>query len=73
MAVATVALRAGAVLTDAPGSAYSMAFVVMGAVCLLATVGALRLHPAAGDVVRGVVAGQDGVTQVAVSDSRKSE
>jgi EmrB/QacA subfamily drug resistance transporter len=73
VAAATVALRAGAALTDAPRSAYSVAFVVMGALCLLTTAGALRLNSTAGDVVRAVVPGQRGVAQVAVSDSRKSE
>ncbi|WP_327431954.1 MFS transporter [Streptomyces sp. NBC_01236] len=73
VAIAAVALRGGAELTDGPRPAYAVAFVVLGALCLLPTVGALRLHPAAGDAVRTVVPGQRGVTQSTVSDSRKSE
>ncbi|MFJ5272127.1 MFS transporter [Streptomyces sp. NPDC088358] len=73
VAVASIALRGGAALTDAPRSAYAVAFVVLGALCLLPTLGALRLHPAAGDAARSVGAGQARVTRSAVSDSRKSE
>ncbi|MFE1286101.1 MFS transporter [Streptomyces sp. NPDC058751] len=73
IAVATVALRGGAALTDGARPAYAVAFVVLGALCLPATVGALRLHPGAGDAARTVVPGRSGVTQSAVSDSRKSE
>lgn len=73
VAIATVALRGGAALTDGTRSAYAVAFVALGALCLFTTVGALRLHPAAGDAVRAVVPGQSGVTQSTVSDSRKSE
>jgi len=73
VAVAAAALRGGAAVTDAPRSAYAVAFVVLGALCLVSTVGALRLRPGAGDAVRRVVAGQRGVTQATVSDSRKSE
>lgn len=73
IAIATVALRGGEALTGGARPAYAVAFVVLGALCLLPTVGALRLHPAAGDAVRTVVPGRSGVTQSAVSDSRKSE
>ncbi|MFD9463184.1 MFS transporter [Streptomyces sp. NPDC060027] len=73
IAIATVALRGGEALTGGARSAYAVAFVVLGALCLLPTMGALRLHPAAGDAVRTVVPGRSGVTQSAVSDSRKSE
>ncbi|MET9901397.1 MFS transporter [Streptomyces sp. NPDC006446] len=73
IAIATVALRGGEALTGGARSAYAVAFVVLGALCLLPTVGALRLHPGAGDAVRTVVPGRSGVTRSAVSDSRKSE
>ncbi|MFD6924226.1 MFS transporter [Streptomyces sp. NPDC059944] len=81
VAIATVALRGGAVLTDGARSAYAVAFVVLGALCLLPAVGALRLHPAAGDAARTVgpagartvAPGRSGVTRSTVSDSRKSE
>ncbi|MEU8790111.1 MFS transporter [Streptomyces sp. NPDC048643] len=81
VAIATVALRGGAALTDGGRSAYAVAFVVLGALCLLPAVGALRLHPSAGDAARTVgpsgartvVPGGRGVTRSTVSDSRKSE
>lgn len=73
IAIATVALRGGEALTGGARPPYAVAFVVLGALCLLPTVGALRLHPGAGDAVRTVVPGRSGVTQSAVSDSRKSE
>ncbi|MFJ1608297.1 DHA2 family efflux MFS transporter permease subunit [Streptomyces sp. NPDC088253] len=73
VAVTAVALRAGAALTDGTRSAYAVAFVVLGVLCLVPTAGALRLHPAAGDAARTVVPGQGRVTQSTVSDSRKSD
>lgn len=62
IAIATVALRGGAALTDGVRPAYAVAFVVLGVLCLLPTVGALRLHSATGDAVRTVVPGRSGVT-----------
>ncbi|MFI6489663.1 MFS transporter [Streptomyces sp. NPDC050564] len=73
VAIVTVALRGGAALTDGPRSAYAVAFVALGVLCLLPTAGALRLHPTAGDAVRTVVPGQRRVPHSTVSDSRKSE
>ncbi|MCX4436793.1 MULTISPECIES: DHA2 family efflux MFS transporter permease subunit [Streptomyces] len=73
VAVTALALRGGAALTDGTRSAYAVAFVVLGVLCLVATAGALRLHPAAGDAARTVVPAQGRVTQSTVSDSRKSE
>jgi hypothetical protein len=73
VAVTTVALRGGAALTDGTRSAYAVAFVVLGVLCLVPTAGALRLHPAAGDAARTVVPAQGRVTQSTVSDSRKSD
>ncbi|MFE3412148.1 DHA2 family efflux MFS transporter permease subunit [Streptomyces mirabilis] len=73
VAVTAVALRGGAALTDGTRSAYAVAFVVLGVLCLVPTAGALRLHPAAGDAARTVVPAQGRVTQSAVSDSRKSD
>lgn len=58
VAVATIALRAGGplgrlVLGSSHGtSSYSVAFVLLALVALVAMAGALRLHPAAGDVLR---------------------
>ena len=52
VAVATVALRLGGGLTATPSAAYAVAFCLLGAVGLAATVGALRLHRGAGDAVR---------------------
>jgi EmrB/QacA subfamily drug resistance transporter len=58
VAVATVALRAGLpvarLFTAHPSqsAAYPVAFVVLALVVLAATVGALRLHPEAGNAVR---------------------
>ncbi|MER7689469.1 DHA2 family efflux MFS transporter permease subunit [Streptomyces sp. NPDC097610] len=73
VAVTAVALRGGAALTDGTRSAYAVAFVALGVLCLVPTAGALRLHPAAGDAARTVVPAQSRVTQSTVSDSRKSE
>ncbi|QIY98438.1 DHA2 family efflux MFS transporter permease subunit [Streptomyces sp. S1D4-11] len=73
VAVTAVALRGGAALTDGTRSAYAVAFVVLGVLCLVPTAGALRLHPAAGDAARTVVPAQSRVTQSTVSDSRKSD
>ncbi|MDU8994279.1 DHA2 family efflux MFS transporter permease subunit [Streptomyces mirabilis] len=73
VAVTAVALRGGAALTDGTRSAYAVAFVVLGVLCLVPTAGALRLHPAAGDAARTVVPAQGRVTQSTVSDSRKSD
>ncbi|WP_189188909.1 MFS transporter [Streptomyces albiflavescens] len=73
VAIVTVALRGGAALTDDPRSAYAVAFVALGLLCLLPTAGALRLHQTAGDAVRTVAAGQERVPRSTVSDSRKSE
>jgi EmrB/QacA subfamily drug resistance transporter len=58
VAVATIALRAGAplgrlVLGSSQHTApYSVAFVLLALVALAAMVGALRLHPAAGNILR---------------------
>jgi EmrB/QacA subfamily drug resistance transporter len=55
--VAAVAIRAGRPIADllrshpSPGDAYTVAFVLMAAVVLVATAGALRLHPDAGSAV----------------------
>jgi EmrB/QacA subfamily drug resistance transporter len=55
--VAAVAIRAGRPIADLlgghppPGDAYTVAFVLMAAVVLVATAGALRLHPDAGSAV----------------------
>ena len=59
VATAAVFLRAGGPLGDLlPGTAtaqtaYTVAFFLLAAVALVATLGALRLHAGAGDVVRG--------------------
>ncbi|WP_329363999.1 DHA2 family efflux MFS transporter permease subunit [Streptomyces sp. NBC_01483] len=73
VAITAVALRGGAALTDGARSAYAVAFVVLGVLCLIPMAGALRLHPTAGDAARTVAPGQGRVTQSTVSDSRKSE
>ncbi|MFF4186396.1 MFS transporter [Streptomyces sp. NPDC001691] len=52
VAVATLALRLGSGLTDTPSAAYAVAFCLLGAVCLIPALGALRLHRDAGDAVR---------------------
>jgi EmrB/QacA subfamily drug resistance transporter len=64
VATATIALRIGhplgrLVLSSHDGtSSYSVAFVLLALVALAATVGALRLHPSAGSVLRrGAVGG----------------
>ena len=55
--LAAIAIRAGRSLAGvfsshpAPGAAYTVAFVLMAAVVLVATAGALRLHPDAGAAV----------------------
>ena len=55
--VAAVAVRAGRPLADlfsshpAPHDAYTVAFILMAAVVLVATAAALRLHPDAGSAV----------------------
>ena len=57
VAAATVALRVGGALDDLlPGragedTAYTVAFVLLGLVALVSTVGALRLHPSAGEAL----------------------
>jgi EmrB/QacA subfamily drug resistance transporter len=59
VAVATILLRLGhplgiALLDDGgKATAYSIAFVLLACISLMATAGALRLHPTAGDVLRG--------------------
>jgi EmrB/QacA subfamily drug resistance transporter len=59
VAMGAIALRAGHPLgrllpgNDTEASAYTVAFILLGLVSLLATVGALRLHPLAGNVLRG--------------------
>ncbi|MFJ7158666.1 MFS transporter [Streptomyces sp. NPDC101118] len=54
VAVAVIALRIGQVLASAPGAAYQIAFLLLGALCLPAVLGAVRLHPTAGDAARTV-------------------
>jgi EmrB/QacA subfamily drug resistance transporter len=58
VAVATVALRAGLpvarLFTSHPGAGDAYTVVVLAVIALAATVGALRLHPEAGDAVRAV-------------------
>ncbi|MEV0276607.1 MFS transporter [Streptomyces sp. NPDC050610] len=62
VAAATVALRAGGPIGDwLPGrptatTAYGVAFCLLALVCVGTVAGALRLHPTAGDAVRGPVA-----------------
>ena len=51
-AAGAVALRIGGAFDVSFGHAFSIAFLIMAGVCLLATVGALRLDRAAGDVLR---------------------
>ena len=64
VAVATVLLRLGhplGIVLAGDGSeatAYSIAFVLLAVISLVATAGALRLHPTAGDVLRGTRARQ---------------
>jgi EmrB/QacA subfamily drug resistance transporter len=61
VAAATVALRAGAPLgrflpgSQSPASAYTIAFVLLAIVALLATADALLLHPHAGSAVRTTI------------------
>ncbi|WP_190812484.1 MFS transporter [Saccharopolyspora pogona] len=57
IALATVALRLGAPLGEMvfgarSGAAYTVAFTLLGLTALIATAGALRLHPQAGNAVR---------------------
>jgi EmrB/QacA subfamily drug resistance transporter len=58
IAFAAVALRAGEPLgellpgREEPAAAYSAAFLIVAVAALIACAGALRLHPAAGDVLR---------------------
>jgi EmrB/QacA subfamily drug resistance transporter len=51
-AAGAVALRIGGTFDVSFEHAFSIAFLILAAVCLLATVGALRLDRAAGDVLR---------------------
>ncbi len=57
VALGAVALRAGGPLgsllpgATTPGSAYTIAFLLIAAITLIATAGALRLHPNAGSAV----------------------
>lgn len=51
VAIATVALRAGNALVG-PTGAYTVAFCVLAAIPLLASISAARLHPTAGNAVR---------------------
>lgn len=58
VAFAAVALRAGQPLGELiprsePAAAYTAAFFIVAVVALLAAAGALRLHPTAGDILRG--------------------
>jgi EmrB/QacA subfamily drug resistance transporter len=59
VALAAVALRAGDPLGNLvpgasdPAATYTAAFALVALVALLATLGALRIHPTAGDVLRG--------------------
>jgi EmrB/QacA subfamily drug resistance transporter len=59
VAVATIALQAGHPLARlllaraTASSAYSVAFILLGLLSLVAAAGALRLHPSAGNVLRG--------------------
>jgi EmrB/QacA subfamily drug resistance transporter len=58
IAAATIALRVGAPISDllsahaAKATAYSIAFILLGLLSLVATVAAVRLHPDAGRAVR---------------------
>ncbi|SDZ58377.1 drug resistance transporter, EmrB/QacA subfamily [Saccharopolyspora shandongensis] len=59
IAVATVALRLGEPLGELVssargGAAYTVAFTLLGLTALIATAGALRLHPHAGNAVRTI-------------------
>jgi hypothetical protein len=47
-----VALRIGGAFDVSFDHAFSIAFLILAGVCLLATAGALRLDRAAGDVLR---------------------
>jgi EmrB/QacA subfamily drug resistance transporter len=64
VAVAAAALRAGGPIGAlfhggaGPETAYSIAFVLLAVIALLATVSALRLHPSAGEVLRRRPAGR---------------
>jgi len=51
-AAGAVALRIGGAFDVSFDHAFSIAFLILAGVCLLATVGALRLDRAAGDVLR---------------------
>ena len=59
VAVATIALQAGHPLGrlllghETSSSAYTVAFILLGLLSLVAMGGALRLHPSAGNVLRG--------------------
>ncbi|KOG87505.1 DHA2 family efflux MFS transporter permease subunit [Streptomyces varsoviensis] len=65
VAAATVALRAGGPIGDwLPGrttatTAYGVAFCLLALVCVGTVAGALRLHPTAGDAVRGPAPASD--------------
>ena len=48
-----VALRIGGSFDLSLGHSFSLAFLILAAVCLIATAGALRLDRGAGDVLRG--------------------
>jgi len=54
IAVATVALRLSGLLpgTSSPTRDYTVAFVLLGLIALITVIGALRLHPQAGNSVR---------------------
>jgi hypothetical protein len=58
VAVAAVALRLGTPIGSllpgrgGPDTAYSVAFVLLALLALVPVVGALRLHPTAGDALR---------------------
>ncbi|WP_120727670.1 MFS transporter [Streptomyces hundungensis] len=75
VAVATVALRLGGAFTDTVAGPYAVAFCLLGAVCLVPALGALRLRAGVGDAVRTGRARPVGIASQgpAVSDSRKSE
>jgi hypothetical protein len=57
VAAATVALRVGGAIEDllpgraGEGTAYTVAFVLLGLVALVIAVDALRLHPSAGEAL----------------------
>ena len=52
-AVGAVALRIGGTFDVSFAHSFSIAFLILAGVCLIATVGALRLDRSAGDVLRG--------------------